>query len=91
MAFRKGNKFGPGRKKGSKNKQTVWVLEELKREGVDYTKELANAIRTHDIEMVNALARIAPHIANRPKEHMGLEGIEKLVVTELKEEKKPEA
>lgn len=84
MPFQKGNKFASGRKPGSKNKQTVWVLEELKREGVDYTKELAKAIREKDIEWVNALVRLAPHIANRPKEHLGLEGIEGLVIKEYK-------
>ena len=84
MPFQKGNTHATGRKRGSKNKQTVWVLEELKREGVDYTKELARAIKMRDIEWVNALVRLAPHIANRPKEHLGLEGIEGLVIKEYK-------
>jgi hypothetical protein len=88
MPFQKGNKFAPGRKKGSKNAQTLWVLESLKKEGVDYTKVLANAIQAHDIEMINALARLAPHIANRPKEHLGVEGIEGLVVKEYKDKPK---
>lgn len=88
MPFQKGNKGGPGRKSGSKNKQTLWVLEELKKKGVDYTLELANAIKKGDIDMINALARLAPHIANRPKEHLGLEGIEGLVVKEFKPEDK---
>jgi len=83
MPFQKGNKLSPGRKPGAKNKTTVWVLEELKKEGVDYTKELAKAIKERDIELLNALSRLAPHIANRPKETMGLEGIEGLVVKEL--------
>lgn len=80
MPFQKGNKLSKGRKSGSKNKQTVWVLEELKREGVDYVKMLADALRNKDIELINALARIAPHIANKPKEHLGLEGIEGLII-----------
>lgn len=84
MPFQKGNKFGPGRKSGSKNHQTVWVLEELKKEGVNYTKKLAEAIMARDIELINALARLAPHIANRPKEHLGVEGIEGLVIKEHK-------
>jgi hypothetical protein len=88
VPFQKGNKLSPGRKAGIKNKQTVWVLEELKKQGVDYTKELAKAIIAHDVEWVNALARLAPHIANKPKEHLGLEGIEGLVVKELPEEPK---
>lgn len=88
MPFQKGNRLSSGRKRGSKNKQTVWVLEELKREGVDYTKELAKAIKGHDVEWVNALVRLAPHIANKPKEHLGLEGIEGIVIKELGEPKK---
>jgi hypothetical protein len=83
MPFQKGNKLGPGRKKGSKNAQTLWVLESLKKEGVDYTKVLAKAITDRDIDLINALARLAPHIANRPKEHTTLEGIESLVIREL--------
>ena len=86
--FTKGNKFGKGRKPGNKNKTTVWVLEELKKEGVDYTKELAKAIKERDIELLNALARLAPHIANKPKEHVGLEGIEGLVIKEMPDKPK---
>jgi hypothetical protein len=51
---------------------------------------LAKAIREKDIEWVNALVRLAPHIANRPKEHLGLEGIEGLVIKELGENKPKE-
>jgi hypothetical protein len=51
---------------------------------------LAKAIRARDIELINALARLAPHIANKPKEHLGLEGIEGLVVSEFKSEKPKE-
>ena len=80
MPFLKGNKAAKGRKAGSKNKTTVWVLEELKKKGVDYTAKLAQAIQERDIEMINALARLAPHIANRPKENLGLEGVESLVI-----------
>ena len=87
MPFQKGNKLSPGRKRGSLSKTTVWVLEELKKKGVDYAQKLADAISKRDIEMINALARLAPHIANRPKEHLGLEGIEGLVVTEFKPDK----
>lgn len=87
MPFKKGNKMGKGRKPGTKNKQTIWVLEELKREGVDYTKELAKAINSHDVEWVNALVRLAPHLANRPKENLGVEGIEGLVIKQLPDEK----
>lgn len=84
--FKKG--FDPRRGEGRGRKprttpQTVWVLESLKKKGVDYTQKLADAINTRDIEMINALARLAPHIANKPKETHGIEGIEGLVIKEL--------
>lgn len=88
MSFQKGNKHSKGRKPGSKNKQTLWVLEDLKKEGIDYIKVMADSIRSHDIEMLNALARLAPHIANRPKESLGLEGIEGIVINRLPEKGK---
>ena len=87
--FQKGNKYSKGRKPGSKSKQTVWVLEELKKEGVNYTKMLADALREKNIELINALARLAPHIANKPRENLSVEGIEGLVITEHKPEEKP--
>lgn len=63
------------------------MLESLKEKGIDYTQKLAEAIESRDIEMINALARLAPHIANKPKETHGLEGIETLVIKELPADK----
>jgi len=93
------NKFQPGHpkyggKKKGVNKQTVWVLESLKEHGVDYTEMLANALKQavagdeYALGLVNALAKLAPHIANKPKEVVGMEGIEGLVITPY-EPKKP--
>lgn len=85
-------KYG-GKKKGV-NKQTVWVLESLREKGVDYTQMLADALKRAEagdeyaLGLVNALAKLAPHIANKPKEVVGMEGIEGLVITPY-EEKKP--
>lgn len=83
-------KFG-GRKKGVKNKQTVWVLESLKKHGVDYERMLADALKRAEagdefaLDLLDRLAKLAPHIANRPKETVGLEGVEELVVERYKE------
>ena len=40
-----------GRKKGSKNRTTVWVLESLKKHGVDYEKMLADALKSRDLDL----------------------------------------
>lgn len=63
------------------------MLQELKKQGVDYGQVLAKAIQEHDTDMINALARIAPHIANKPKGSLELEGIESLVIKPPEEKK----
>lgn len=100
-----------GRKKGTKNRSTVWVLESLRKHGVDYEKMLADALkiiarpaprgmttdemhvffaeRDSALEVLDRLAKLAPHIANKPKEIVGLEGVDDLVISPY-EEKKPE-
>jgi hypothetical protein len=88
-----------GRAKGSKNRTTVWVLESLKKRGVDYEKMLADALKgavagdPFSLELLDRLIKLAPHIANKPKETVGMEGVEGLVVERYKEpeKKKPEA
>lgn len=89
-SFEPGHKKHGGRPKGKPNKQTVWVLEELKKKGVDYSAKLVEAINARDFDMLDRLIKLAPHIANRPTEHVGMEGIDGLVVKEYKEEKKPD-
>lgn len=82
------------RKKGVKNKTTVWVLESLKQRGVDYEKMLADALKgacagdPFSLELLDRLIKLAPHIANKPKETVGMEGIDQLVIGEYKEPKK---
>ena len=78
MPFAKGNKAARNRK--PKVRTTVWVLEELSKKGVDYTQILADAIKNRDFELLDRLAKLAPHIANRPRETMGIEGIDGLVI-----------
>jgi hypothetical protein len=79
-------KFG-GRKKGfKKTSPTIWMLEALKKRGYDFEKELVNALKMKDYELLDRLIKIAPHIANRPKETVGMEGIENLVIKEFIED-----
>lgn len=89
-----------GRIKGSKNKTTVWVLESLRKRGVDYEKMLADALKAaqagdpFSLDLLDRLIKLAPYISNKPKETVGLEGVEGLVINRYepkKEEKKPEA
>lgn len=87
-----------GRVKGSRNKTTLWALESLKKRGVDYEKMLADALKAANagdqfsLELLDRLIKLAPYIANKPKEIVGMEGIEGLVINRYKEpEKKPEA
>lgn len=88
-----------GRKKGTKSRSTVWVLEALKQRGYNYEKELVEALKdmkssdavvsARAMEMVDRLIKLAPHIANKPKEVVGLEGVDELVINPF-EAKKPE-
>lgn len=84
-SFEPGHKKHGGRAKGTPNKTTVWVLDALKNRGYNYEKELVDALNKRDFEMVDRLIKLAPHIANKPKETVGMEGIEGLVVKEYKE------
>jgi hypothetical protein len=85
--FQPGNSHSSGRKKGSKNKPvTVWMLESLAKKGYDFEKELVAGLKNRDFEMLDRLIKLAPHIANRPKETVGMEGIEGLVIKEFKED-----
>lgn len=85
MPFQAGNKHGKGRKQKLEN-ATIWLKSELEKEGVDITKLLAAAVIARDFDMIEALTRLLPHIANKPKETHALDGISGLVVKEFKAE-----
>lgn len=87
QGFDTGHKRSGGRKKGTPNKTTVWVLEALKKRGYNYEKELVEALQKRDFDMVDRLIKLAPHIANRPTEHVGMEGVDTLVIKEYQEPK----
>lgn len=110
-SFPAGHEKHGGRKKGTKNRSTVWVLDALKQRGYNYEKELVDALKTMSMPMpkgmktddipafmaakqaamdlVDRLIKLAPHIANKPKEVVGLEGVDELVINPF-EAKKPE-
>lgn len=110
-SFPIGHEKHGGRKKGTKNRSTVWVLDALKQRGYNYEKELVDALkvmsapmpkglqgdditrwltnRSAAMELVDRLIKLAPHIANKPKEVVGLEGVDDLVISPY-EDKKPE-
>lgn len=93
-------KYG-GKKKGHKMKTpTVWMLESLAKRGYNFEKELVGAlneakngddkIRGRALDLLDRLIKLAPHIANRPKETVGLEGVENLVIKDFEEIVVPE-
>ncbi len=95
--FQIGNKPRGGAVKGSKhNSPTVWMLEALAKRGYNFEQELVDALRAmksddqktsqRALEQLDRLIKIAPHIANRPKETVGMEGIENLVIKEFVED-----
>lgn len=83
MPFQKGNKLGKGRAKGTPNKRTIWLLESLHANGFDYEAVLARLLKSgkpEDMKLAELLIRMAPHIANAPKQDITLDGVETLVI-----------
>lgn len=79
MPFSKGHKYC-GRKKGTPNKRTVWLLESLQEHGFDYEACLVNALKHGDFKLAELLVRMVPHIANAPKHDVSIDGVETLVI-----------
>lgn len=108
-SFAIGHEKRGGRKKGTRNRSTVWVLDALKQRGYNYEKELVDALkimsapmpkglkgdeiatwltnRTAAMDLVDRLIKLAPHIANKPKEVVGLEGVDELVINPFEAKK----
>lgn len=108
-SFPAGHEKHGGRKKGTRNRSTVWVLDALKQRGYNYEKELVDALKimsapmpkgttAEDVsvfmarkqaamDLVDRLIKLAPHIANKPKEHVGLEGVDELVINPFEAKK----
>ncbi len=85
--FKKGNQEGKknlGRKK--EPKKTLWLLESLQAQGFDYEKTLVKFLDKaakgdrHALDMAHLLVKMVPHIANAPKQDVGINQIETLVI-----------
>lgn len=87
MPFQKGNQLGKtnlGRKKEAK--KTIWLLESLQEHGFDYEAVLVKFLGLaskgdrHALEMAHLLVKMVPHLANAPKQDVGINQIETLVI-----------
>lgn len=85
MPFKKGDPH-IGRAKGTPNKKTIWLLESLSEHGFDYetvlVKLMGQAVKgdKHALEMAHLLVKMVPYIANAPKQDVGINQIETLVI-----------
>lgn len=87
MPFLKGNQLGKanaGRKK--EPKKTIWLLESLQEHGFDYEAVLVKFLTLaskgdrHALEMAHLLVKLVPHLANAPKQDVGINQIDTLVI-----------
>lgn len=87
MPFQKGNQLGKanaGKKREAK--KTIWVLESLQEHGYDFEAVLVKFLGLaakgdrHALEMAHLLVKLVPHIANAPKNDVGINQIETLVI-----------
>jgi len=97
MPFMKGNQLGKknlGRKKESK--KTLWVLESLQEHGFDFEATLVKFLDRaakgdrHALDMAHLLVKLVPHIANAPKQDVGINQIETLVINRFDSVQQPE-
>lgn len=92
MPFVKGE---GGRKKGSVNKKSIWLLESLAEHGYDYeamlTKFLDKASKgdLHALQMAHLLVKMVPYLANSPKSDTGTMQIDTLVINRFESPKEP--
>lgn len=87
MPFSKGNQLGKanlGRKKEAK--KTIWLLESLQEHGYDFEAVLVKFLDKaakgdrHALEMAHLLVKLVPHMANAPKQDIGVNQIDTLVI-----------
>ena len=85
MPFQKGNKLGHGRPKKDTPK-TIWLLESLAANGVDLQSLLAQSILKaakgdkQALDLAHLLQKMLPLVANAPKQDLGINQIETLVI-----------
>ena len=63
----KGMKTG-GRKKGTPNKKSHWLREDLERNDVIWSVEFKNALETKDYEAMDRLIALLPYLNPKMKE-----------------------
>lgn len=87
MPFSKGNQLGKanlGRKKESK--KTIWLMESLAEHGYNYEAMLVSFLQKAAkgdrlaLDMAHLLVKLVPHMANAPKQDVGINQIETLVI-----------
>ena len=86
-----------GRPKGSINKKTIWLMESLAEHGYDYeamlTKFLEKAAKGDQVAygMAQLLVKMVPYLANMPKQDVGINQIETLVINRYELPAAPDA
>lgn len=75
-----------GRPKGSVNKKSIWLMESLAEHGYDYEKMLTKFLQDaakgdqRAYAMAQLLVKMVPYLANMPKQDVGVNMIETLVI-----------
>jgi len=96
MPFQKGNQLGKknlGRKKESK--KTIWLMESLAEHGYNYEAMLVRFLERAAkgdrlaLDMAHLLIKMVPHMANAPKQDVGINQIETLVINRFEAVKEP--
>src|SRR5262245_26311526 len=87
MPFEKGNAHAGNRLGKRKDpRKTVWILESLQEHGYDYEKMLVQFLEraAHGdkmaYDMAALLVKLVPHLANAPKNDVGVLAIDTLVI-----------
>jgi len=96
MPFAKGNQLGKANK-GRKKEQpkTIWLLQSLAANGVNLEEMLAKALLKaargdrQATDLAHLLAKMLPHVANAPKQDVGINQIETLVINRFEAVKEP--
>lgn len=75
-----------GRPKGSVNKKSIWLMESLAQHGYDYEKMLTSFLQKAAkgdrlaLDMAHLLVKLVPYLANMPKQDVGINQIDTLVI-----------
>ena len=73
MAKPKGSPKTGGRTKGTPNKKTVWLREELSDVGLNWGEEFKKALSKRDYQLLSVLTDLLPYLSPKIKEKEVLE------------------